>query len=99
MQFQDNGSSIDGNNEQTVRTLLRQWGYEPIDFTIEEHYGAGIANMLGLDGGILTVRRISTGEERLYATGVGSAWFGAFFMDLGWGHFRKVARCSASIPG
>ena len=51
-------------------------------------------------GGMLRVRCCSTGEERVYPTGSGSAWLGAFLMDLGGGHFcarraRLVARDSS----
>jgi len=91
MHFPDNSPVVEINKEQAVCALLRQWGLDPIDFAIEDHHGAGIANMLGLDGGILAVHRISTGEERLYATGVGSAWLGALLMDLGRGHFSQAS--------
>ena len=43
--------------------------------------------MLGLVGGVIIVRRISTGEERLYSTGPGSAWFASLMSDLQQGHF------------
>jgi len=39
--------------------------------------------LFGLVGGIVIVRRRSTGEERLYATGQGSAWLGTLLMDFG----------------
>jgi hypothetical protein len=39
---------------------------------------------------VLRVRCWSTGEERVYPTG--SAWLGAFLMDLGGGHFARAAR-------
>lgn len=73
----------------TLCTLLACFGYQKSDFSIKEYPGSGIANSLGLDGGIVTVRHLATGVERFYATGEGSAWFGAFVMDLGWGHFRS----------
>ena len=41
---------------------------------------------------MLRVRCWSTGEERVYPTGSGSAWLGAFLMDLGGGHFARAAR-------
>ena len=67
-------------------SILRAHGFDPADFEIEEHE-SGLAGLLGGMAGILAVRRRSTGEERLYATGAESAWLGAFMMDLGSGHF------------
>ena len=57
------------------------------DFEVEEDQNSELAHLFGLAGGIVIVRRRSTGEERLYATGLGSAWFGTLLMDLARGHF------------
>jgi len=86
--MQSTTAHLESNKPAAVLGLLRSFGIDTADFDVEESEGAGVANILGLDGGLITVRCRMTGEERLYATGPGSAWFGALFMDLGWGHFR-----------
>ena len=70
-------------------SLLRSRGFDLADFEIAEDQDSDLVNLLGLVGGIVTVRRISTGEERLYTTGPGSAWFAALLMDLEQGLFGK----------
>jgi hypothetical protein len=67
--------------------LLRSWGHDANDFEVEEDQSSELADLFGLAGGVIVVRRRSTGEERLYATGLGSAWFGTLLMDLARGHF------------
>ena len=36
--------------------------------------------------------RCAPPRERVYPTGSGSAWLGAFLMDLGGGHFSQAER-------
>ena len=67
-------------------------GFAAGDFELQEQSSDELSQLLGTAGGILTVRCRSTGEERFYSTGSGSAWFGAFLMDLGRGHFAGAAR-------
>src|SRR3954462_7688740 len=67
--------------------LLRSWGHDADDFQIEEDSSPALSELFGLAGGLVVVRRRSTGEERLYATGLASAWFGSLLMDLARGHF------------
>jgi len=69
--------------------LLRSWGHDAEDFEVEEDRSAALAELFGPVGGVIIVRRRSTGEERLYATGLGSAWFGTLLMDLARGHFAQ----------
>jgi hypothetical protein len=71
--------------------LLRGHGLDIEHFEFEEHRSSGLSDLLGESEGILAVRCKSTGEERLYATGLDSAWLGALMMDLGSGHFRTLA--------
>jgi hypothetical protein len=84
--------TFDSTRSQILFGSLHLWGFDVRDFQIEEHQGSGAVNVLGLDGGILKVRCHSTGEERFYPTGPGSAWFAAFFLDLGAGHFVRAWR-------
>ena len=72
---------------QVLNGLLRSWGHDADDFQVEEDRSAALAELFGITGGVVIVRRRSTGEERLYATGLGSAWFGTLLMDLARGHF------------
>jgi hypothetical protein len=86
---------------ETTRALhdaLRSRGFETEDFRVEEESDTQLADELGVASGILKVRCRSTGEERLYSTGAGSVWLGAFVMDLGRGHFADAARAAARMP-
>ena len=74
--------------------VLRSKGFEVGDFELEEEQGPAWSELLDGIGGVLRVRCWSTGEERVYRTGSGSAWLGAFLMDLGGGHFSRAARAS-----
>ena len=86
---------------ETTRALndaLRCRGFETDDFRVEEEADSELADALGTAAGVLKVRCRSTGEERLYSTGTGSGWLGAFVMDLGRGHFADAARVGAATP-
>ena len=88
-----------GTGEDRVKVLaglLRSWGHDADDFEVEEDHSSELADLFGLAGGVIVVRRRSTGEERLYATGLGSAWFGTLLMDLARGHF--AARVDKRVP-
>lgn len=69
-----------------LRQLLRARGLDDADFEIVEDARSGIGQLLGMASGILTVRRHSTGEIRVYATG--SNWISAVKADLDRGYFR-----------
>ncbi|HVN39889.1 MAG TPA: hypothetical protein VMW19_17125 [Myxococcota bacterium] len=78
-----------------LEAALRARGFAAEDFRLEEEHDSELAEELGVAGGILKVRCRSTGEERLYATGTGSGWLGAFLMDLARGHFARAVRVDA----
>ncbi len=73
-----------------LRNMLQARGLDVRDFEIEEDGRSGISQLLGLPGGILTVRRRSTGEIRVYASGPGSAWYASIVTDLDRGYFRAA---------
>ena len=77
--------------------VLRAKGFEVADFELEEDAAPAWSD--DLFGGLLRVRCWSTGEERVYPTGSGSAWLGAFLMDLGGGHFARAARGARTALG
>jgi hypothetical protein len=85
---------------QALDIVLRSRGFESGDFELEEDRSSDLSHLLGIVGGVLKVRCCSTGEERIYSTGLSSAWLGAFVMDLGRGHFARAARRrdSAHLP-
>lgn len=83
---------------QVLDAVLDARGFAAGDFELEEESSEELSQLLGSAGVILTVRCRSTGEERFYSMGSGSAWFGAFLMDLGRGHFADAAKHSASAP-
>jgi hypothetical protein len=74
----------------SLRQMLASRGMDPRDFEIDEDSRSGISQLLGLAGGVLTVRRRSTGEIRVYASGPGSAWFATIAADLDRGYFRAA---------
>ena len=81
---------------QALDTALRSRGFEVGDFQLEESRAAGLAEYVGASGRMLRVRCRSTGEERYYTTGSGSAWLGAFLMDLAKGCFAGATRVHGS---
>ncbi len=80
---------------QALYGVLRAKGFELGDFELDEDAAPEHADFLGLMSGMLRVKCWSTGEERVYPTGSGSAWMGAFLMDLGGGHFARAVRGGA----
>ncbi len=81
---------------QALSGVLRARGFELGDFEFDEDDAPALSDMFGIAGGLLRVKCCSTGEERIYPTGTGSAWLGAFLMDLGGGHFARAARGSGA---
>ena len=69
---------------------LRARGFDAGDFVIEEDATPDMSRVLGTGDSLVTVRRRSTGDERLYVDGQGSAWFALALMDLEQGHFGRV---------
>jgi len=86
-----------GSSEKvhTLRHMLHARGFDVRDFDIEEDTHSGISQLLGLAGGILTLRRRSTGEIRVYAAGPGSAWFATICTDLDRGYFKAATPAPA----
>jgi len=80
------------DTSRALEAALRARGFATADFRLEEESDSELAEALGGGGGVLKVRCRSTGEERLYSTGTGSGWLGAFLMDLARGHFADAAR-------
>ena len=72
--------------------VLRAKGFAVRDFELDEDDQPAMSKLFGVLGGLLRVRCFSTGEERVYSTGSGSVWLGAFLMDLGRGAFAGAAR-------
>lgn len=86
----------DGGDKQTsVQRLLASRGLDARDFDVEEDAQSGISQLLGLAGGIVSLRRRSTGEIRVYAAGPGSAWYATICADLDRGYFRAATPASA----
>jgi hypothetical protein len=71
---------------RTLTGLLRSWGYDDEDFVIEEDHTEELASLFGLSGGVVKVTRRSTGECRMYATGIESAWISSLLLDLARGY-------------
>lgn len=90
-------NNFEGDTVTALGVLLSSRGFDLNDFHIVEDHDSDLVHLLGLVGGVVTVRRISTGEERLYTTGPGSAWFAALLMDLEQGHFGKLPPAAQEI--
>jgi hypothetical protein len=86
-----------GDKVPALRQMLHSRGLDARDFDIEEDSRSGISQLLGLAGGIITLRRRSTGEIRVYAAGPGSAWYAAIVSDLDRGYFKNAAPTSAFL--
>lgn len=86
-----------GDKTLALRQMLHARGLDAHDFDIEEDADSGISQLLGLVGGIITLRRRSTGEIRVYPAGPGSAWFAAIASDLDRGYFKKPAPTRAFL--
>ncbi|MEP6738800.1 MAG: hypothetical protein ABJA61_00390 [Caldimonas sp.] len=82
-------SSAPARTSQALTGVLRSKGFALGDFEVEEDSAPAFSDLFG---GLLRVRCASTGEERMYSIGSGSAWLGAFLMDLAGGHFASAAR-------
>ncbi len=85
----------DGETLGALRRLLAARGLDERDFEIEEDRHSGISQLLGMAGGIVSLRRRSTGEMRVYAAGPGSAWYAAICADLELGYFRAATPATA----
>jgi hypothetical protein len=80
---------------EALAGVLHAKGFELRDFEVQEEAGgAGLGELFDVVGGLLRVHCWSTGEERMYSIGAGSAWLGAFLMDLARGHFARAMRHS-----
>ena len=71
---------------QTLKRALGARGYDPRDFDVEADHSSPLASLFALAGGLLIVRRRSTGEERAYATDTESAWLDSVMLDLDHGY-------------
>jgi hypothetical protein len=75
---------------QVLNGLLRAWGYDDEDFVIQEEHSEELASLFGLSGGVVKVSRRSTGESRMYATGIESAWISSLLLDLARGYLADA---------
>lgn len=81
-----------------LRQMLVARGLDETDFEIVEDQRSGIGQLLGMAGGIISVRRRSTGELRVYAAGPGASWISAVNADLDRGYFRAAPDTPRSTP-
>lgn len=75
---------------QMLKRALGARGYDPRDFDVEADRSSPLANLFALAGGLLIVRRRSTGEERAYATDTESAWLDSVMLDLDQGFLAEA---------
>lgn len=92
--MQDHRHSCDPTKSSAIDALLHSHGFAAHDFEVTEERSREITEILGLPTGAVSVRRHSTGHERLYAAGIGSTWYAALSADLDsgvFGHARGPA--------
>jgi hypothetical protein len=75
---------------QVLNGLLRAWGYDDEDFVVQQERSEELASLFGLSGGVVKVTRRSTGECRMYAAGIESAWISSLLLDLARGHLADA---------
>lgn len=81
---------------QAVGQMLSSIGYDADDFEIQSDKSSPLAQLFRLAGGVLVVKRRSTGESRFYATDSESAWADTLMSDLEQG---ALSAPSDSRPG
>ena len=81
---------------QAVGQMLKSAGYDADDFEIKADKSSPLAQLFRLAGGVLVVRRRSTGESRFYATDSESSWADTLMSDLEHG---ALAAPTDSRPG
>ena len=79
-----------------LRRAIGARGQDPRDFEIEVDRSSPLAGLFKLAGGLLIVRRRSTGEERVYATDTESAWLDSVMADLEKG---RLSETPETMPG
>jgi hypothetical protein len=70
--------------------ILRSWGYDDTDFVVESDTTSPLGELFGIAGGVLVVKRRSTGEVRVYQAGPESQWFDSVLHDLANGHLADA---------
>jgi hypothetical protein len=73
------------NQVKAVGRMLTSIGYDADDFEIKADKTSPLAQLFRLAGGLLVLRRRSTGEERFYATDSTSVWADTLMNDLAQG--------------
>ncbi len=79
---------------KAVGRMLASIGYDATDFEIKAESSSPLAQLFRLAGGVLVVRRRSTGEERVYATDGASVWAETLMRDL-----ARGALAGPAYPG
>lgn len=75
--------------QAAFRSFLSTFGHCAEDFALEIDRESQLSVLLGLPDRLITVRRMSTGYERLYATGGSSSWLAELLQDLEDGRFGR----------
>jgi len=83
---------------QAIGDLLSARGFALEDFDVVHDLSPHLNDLFGLAGGVVVVRRRSSGDERAYAAGTGSAWFSALVADIDAGYFGTGSHPSDLAP-
>jgi len=83
---------------QAIGDMLSARGFALDDFDVVHDLSPHLNDLFGLAGGVVVVRRRSSGDERAYAAGTGSAWYGALVADIDAGYFGAGNVASSPAP-
>lgn len=75
-----------------LRGFIDAIGHRPEDFSVEIDHESQLSDVLGLPDRLVTVRRVSTGHERLYSVNATSPWLADVLQDLEDGRFGQKAQ-------
>lgn len=75
-----------------MRAALANGGHDPRDFELSLDEESQLNALLGISERLLTVRRRSNGEERLYSAGAHTPWLAELLHDVASGLFGRCAQ-------
>ena len=82
-----NSTTVNPSEFLLLAGAMEAKGYAPADFELLEDPAPDLSVLLGLPDHLLTMRRRSTGHERLYIVQPGAPWLFKALADLGAGLF------------
>lgn len=85
--FDADAHRLSAVNRAVLNSFLVAFGHRPGDFEVRIDEHSPVGTLLGLDDRLVTVRRVSTGVERLYVANSYSSWLAELLHDVNAGHY------------